>query len=34
MGSVIDVLVSADDYLEYVVDVDSLIEYSIRNNEW
>lgn len=35
VGSVIDVLVSANDYLEYVVDVDSLIEYSIRNNdEW
>lgn len=35
VGSAIDVLVSADDYLEYVVDVDSLIEYSIRNNdEW
>lgn len=34
VGSAIDVLVSADDYLEYVVDVDSLIEYSIRNDEW
>lgn len=35
VGSVIDVLVDANDYLEYVVDVDSLIEYNIRNNnEW
>lgn len=35
VGSIIDVLVDANDYLEYVVDVDSLIEYSIRNNdEW
>lgn len=34
VGSVIDVLVKPDDYLDYVVDVDSLIEYSIRNGEW
>ncbi len=33
-GSTIDVWVKADDYLEYIVDVDSLIEYSIRNDEW
>ena len=34
VGSVIDVLVKPDDYLDYVVDVDSLIDYSIKNNEW
>ena len=34
VGSVIDVWVKTDDYLEYVVDVDSLIEYRIRNDEW
>ena len=34
VGSVIDVLVKPDDYLDYVVDVDSLIDYSIKNEEW
>lgn len=34
VGGYIDVWVKADDYLEYVVDVESLVEYSIRDNEW
>ena len=34
VGSVIDVLVKPDDYLDYVVDVDSLIDYSIKDEEW
>ena len=34
VGSAIDVLVQPDDYLDYVVDVDSLIDYSIKDEEW
>ena len=34
VGSPIDVWVKADDYLDYVIDVESLIDYSIKNNEW